>query len=84
MNFEKRKTPMLLKLTPLGYPTVMVQSSHKLYMHTHYRYLLEHDKRSILASKSCIFFLSIHYKPFLTSADPSDASAEQRGSLTQL
>ena len=37
MNFEKRKTPMLLKLTPLGYPTVMVQSSHKSYMHTHYR-----------------------------------------------
>jgi len=36
MNFEKRKTPMLLKLTPLGYPTVMVQSSPKLYMHTHY------------------------------------------------
>ena len=36
MNFEKRKTPMLPKLTPLGYPTVMVQSSHKSYMHTHY------------------------------------------------
>ena len=36
MNFEKWKTPMLPKLTLLGYPTVMVESSHKSYMHTHY------------------------------------------------
>ena len=43
MNFEKRKTPMLLKLTPLGYPTVMVQSSHKLYMHTHYPWIASWD-----------------------------------------